>query len=125
MPDFDGLTKSRQDRTFFIQGPGATNLLAQVRSSFFFSRDITGGVAHGANSESFRSNSFTRSTQLSFSPDGTRLDADIDAFNPNRLPYGMIFHGVEAFFHILGGVFGGGSKTNPYNVAFRSSWECK
>ena len=54
------------------------------------------------------------------SADGTRLDADIDRFNPN--------HPITAPFHLLGEVlpnFIFGRQTNPYNVAYRSSWECK
>lgn len=106
----------QQDRVFFMQGQGATNLLAQVMASSIFRPDKFGGG-------SFRSNSFTRSTELTFSSEGRRLEVDIDAFNPNRL--GSFFpHGFEILAHALGRFLGGGRKTNPYNVAYRSSWEC-
>ena len=114
----------QQDRTFFIQGQGATNLLAQVRSSSIFSRDINNGGSHPGYEASYRQNTFLRSTQLSFSPDGRRLEADIDFFNPNRIPGGTILHLFEVITHSLGKVLGG-TRTNPYNVAYRSSWECK
>lgn len=112
----------QQDRTFFRAGPGATNLLAQVRSSNLFSRSN----GHKPNNpEGYRFVSLIRSPQLSFSTDGLRLDADIDFFNPNKIPFGSFLHGVEVFTHTLGRLLGGGSRTNPYNVAYRSSWECK
>lgn len=115
----------QQDRTFFIQGQGATNLQAQVRGSSIFSPDVFNGRSHPGYPDSHRQNSFFRSLQLSFSTDGTRFEADIDFFNPNRGFGAILLHGVEAFSHTLGRLFGGGSRTNPYNVAYRSSWECK
>jgi len=109
----------QQDRTFFRQGPGATNLQAQVRSSSIFSPDINRGGSHSGYSDSYRLNTFFRSTQLSFSPDGTRLEADIDIFNPNRGFFGAAFHFLgEILPHWLGG------RTNPYNVGNRRNWEC-
>jgi len=114
----------QQDRTFFRRGPGATNLLAQVRNSSIFSRDIGRGGLHGDYNESFRLKTFFRSTQLSFSPDGERLDADIDSFNPNRF-LTFIPHFFEVLSHLLGHLFGGGARTNPYNVGNRANWECK
>jgi len=114
----------QQDRTFFRQGPGATNLLAQVRNSSIFSPDSGGGLLHGSNTESFRLNSLRRSTQLSFTPDGAFLDADIDFFNPDRSPSSFLGHAYEVLSHFLGRIFGG-TRTSPYNVAYRASWECK
>jgi len=111
----------QQDRTFFRQGPGATNLLYQVRNSSIFSPGS--GSLHGAYSVSFRLNSSLRSTQLSFTPDGLRLDADIDVFNPNRFP-SALGHIFEVLAHIFGRFFGGGTRTNPYNVGSRKNWEC-
>lgn len=67
----------RQDRVFFIAGPGATNLSAQVSASRSFSPDLNQGRSHGAYNVSSRQNVFYRSLQLSFTPDGRRLD---DAF---------------------------------------------
>ena len=115
----------QQDRIRFIQGPGATNLLGQVRSSGLFRSDIFNGRSHPGYEDSYRRNSFFRSLQLSFEPStGTRFEADLDIFNPNRAATGIL-HFFEGLTHFLGGIFGGGSRTNPYNVAYRSSWECK
>ncbi len=88
----------QQDRTFFVAGAGATNLLVQVQASNPFSRD-TGdghGAYHGAYSESYRRNVFSKSLQLSFTRDSKYLDADIDRFSPlafDRLSHvGKMFH---------------------------------
>jgi len=111
----------QQDRTFFKQGPGATDLLAVVRSSSIFSPSN----GHPPNNPiGFRSNSFFRSTQLSFSSLGMTLDADIDFFNPGRNALSFIGHAYEVVAHFLGRIFGG-TRSNPYNVAYRTSWECK
>jgi hypothetical protein len=109
------------DRTFFVAGAGATNLLVQVQASNSFSRDIGGG--HGAYSESYRRNVFSKSLQLSFTPDGKYLDADIDIYNPNLkggYVFGLVLHGVEVLANKMTG-----KPTDPYEVAFRSNWECK
>ena len=111
----------QQDRTFFKQGPGATNLLAQVRNSSIFSRGS--GALHGEYNVSYRLNSSLISTQLSFTSDGLRLDADIDIFNPNRFP-SALGHIFEVLAHVFGRFFGGGTRTNPYNVGSRKNWEC-
>lgn len=82
------------DRTIFVAGAGATNLLVQVQASNPFSRDT--GDGHGAYSESYRRNVFSKSLQLSFTRDGKYLDADIDRFSPlavDRLSHvGKMFH---------------------------------
>jgi hypothetical protein len=111
----------RQDRVFFAAAVGAINLFAQVISSSVFRR------SNGHEPDypiGFRFNSLTRSLQLSFSRDGRRIDADVDYFNPNRGVGGTIGHWYEVVSHILGNIFGG-TKSNPYNTRYRSSWECK
>ncbi len=118
----------QQDRVFFIAGPGATNLAAQVKASSSFSPDINEGRSHPGYEDSHRQNVFFRSLQLSFTPEGNRLDADLDTFNPNMQgggPVGWVLHGLSVFSNRVSNFFGGSGKTNPYNVAYRSSWECK
>ncbi|HEY6660206.1 MAG TPA: RHS repeat-associated core domain-containing protein, partial [Pyrinomonadaceae bacterium] len=118
----------QQDRVFFIAGPGATNLSQQVAASSSFSPDINKGRDHPGYEDSSRQNVFFRSLQLSFSPEGNRLDADLDTFNPNWNgggPVGFVLHGLSVFSNKVSHFFGAGGKTNPYNVAYRSSWECK
>ena len=118
----------QQDRVFFIAGPGATNLSAQVAASRSFSPDINGGRSHPGYEVSSRQNVFFRSLQLSFTPQGDRFDADLDTFNPNMNgggPLGFVLHGLSVFSNRVSDFFGGSGKTNPYNVAYRSSWECK
>ena len=114
----------QQERVFFVAGPGATELLGQVSVSRNFAPDINRGRSHAGYESSFRQSVFHRSLQLSFSPDGRRLDADLDSFNPNKLPFGFLSHAIEVFGHKLGKL-NGAKGTNPYNVAYRSSWECK
>ena len=111
----------RQDRVFFIQGPGATNLLGQVNGNRTLFSQSNG---HPGYPEGFRQNVTFNSLQLSFSTDGSRLDADIDIGRPGSFPFGFITHGLEYVAHKIGNILGGGNKTNPYNVAYRSSWEC-
>ena len=124
LPPHD-VTSAEAAFPYQIAGPGATNLLEQVRGSRSFSPDINRGSAHGSFNVTFRQNVVQRSLQLSFTPDGRRLDADIDFFNPNKIPGEIAGHIFEVFSHKLSRLFGAGGKTNPYNVAYRSSWECK
>ncbi len=114
----------QQDRVFFVAGPGATNLVGDVIRSgrFTFSRNRPG--EHGAYTEGYRQG-FSPSLQLSFTPQGTRFEADLDSFNPSAGFFGFLGHGVEYLLHNIGRRLGGSGKTNPYNVSFRSSWECK
>ena len=117
----------KQERVFFKAGPGATPLLAQVSVSRNFAPDIDPfkKLEHPGHENSYRQSVFHRSLQLSFNSDGTSLDADLDSFNPNLMPFGTLFHIAEvAFGHKIGKKLGSG-LTNPYNVAYRSSWECK
>lgn len=118
----------QQDRVFFIAGPGATNLADQVKASSSFSPDANDGKSHPGYEDSHRQNVFFRSLQLSFTPQGNRLDADLDAFNLNlNSSYGIgsALHVLSVFSNKVSKFFGGSGKTNPYNVAYRSSWECK
>jgi hypothetical protein len=114
----------QHERVFFKAGPDATNLLAQVRSSSSFGVDINRGREHGAYNQSYRQNSFHVSLQLSFTPDGSKLDADLDSFNPNRGFFGLLFHGSEVIGHKIGRLFGG-RGTDPAAIGKRSNWECK
>ena len=113
----------QQDRTFFVAGPGASNLVAQVRSTGRFTAGSNPRSEHGDYTDSFRQGTHP-SLQLSFTTNGRRLDADLDSFNPSS-GAGIIGHIGEVFLHNVGRYLGGSGKTNPYNVAFRSSWECK
>jgi hypothetical protein len=116
----------RQDRVFFIAGPGATNLLDQVSVSRGFSLDLNRGGAHGEYNQSYRDYAFYRSLQLSFVPAGDRLDADLDPFNLNFPGVPFVLHFLSVFSNrISRKIFHGSGLTNPYNVAYRSSWECK
>ena len=115
----------QQDRVFFVAGPGASNLVAQANASGRFTPGTNPRSEHGDYTSSFRQG-LSPSLQLSFTPDGRRLDADLDSFNPSAGPFGLLGHIGEVFLlHTASRFFGGGGKTNPYNVAFRSSWECK
>ncbi|HRH40082.1 MAG TPA: RHS repeat-associated core domain-containing protein [Pyrinomonadaceae bacterium] len=117
----------QQDRTFFVAGSGASNLVNQVKSSGTFAFDINKGQNHPGYEDSWRHNPFSNSLQMSFDPGtGRKLEADIDLFNPNRTPWASVLHVLtEVVPHTLGKYLGGGTQTNPYSVAFRSSWECK
>ena len=113
----------RQDRVFFVAGSGSTNLLGQVRVSPNFTQEPAilarlGG--HGEYDTSFRQNVFYRSLQMSFTSDGRRLEADLDVFNPLNVAGFFLHNGLEVIPHKING-----GKTNPYLVAYRSSWECK
>ena len=110
----------QQDRTFFkFVGVGLPTLLSQVQASGF-RRDIGGGREHPGYEDSYRQNREFISLQMSFNPsDGTRLEADLDIFNPN-FPNPSILGGL---FHLFEVEFGG--TTNPYNVAQRDGWECR
>jgi len=130
--DWSGTERGRgieQDRVFFIAGPGATNLFDQVKApGSGFTIDINRGRDHGIYRESYRQDVFFRSLQLSFTPQGTRLDADLDTFNPNfnsSYVIGSGLHLASVFSNMVSNFFHGSGKTNPYNVAYRSAWECK
>jgi hypothetical protein len=113
----------KQDRTFFSAAAGAVNLLGQVENSKSFSPDIGKGGEHQAYNASFRQSVLHRSLQLSFTPDGSKLDADVDIFNPNLqggFGIGTIFHIVEVASNKLGK-----KLTDPHSVAFKYNWECK
>ena len=113
--DWDKDKGIQQDRVFFKQGVGATSLLSLVDSSKLISK----------RGPSYRSNTLTRSTEFTFSDEGRKLEIDIDIINPySAIPIGGILHFFELVAHEIGGLYGGG-KTNPYNVAYKSSWECK
>ncbi|HJP91178.1 MAG TPA: RHS repeat-associated core domain-containing protein [Pyrinomonadaceae bacterium] len=114
----------QHERVFFKADPGATNLLGQVRSSSSFAEDINHGGEHGAYDQSYRQNSFHVSLQLSFIPEGTKLDADLDSFNPNRGAFGIFFHVSEVFGHKLGRLFGA-EGTDSVAIGKRRNWECK
>jgi RHS repeat-associated protein len=114
----------QQDRVFFVAGPGASNLVAQANASGRFSRGTNPRREHGDYTESFRQG-LHPSLQLSFTPDGRRLDADLDSFNPSAGPFGLLGHIGEILLHTASRFFGGSGRTNPNNVAFKSSWECK
>ena len=114
----------QQDRVFFVAGPGASNLVGQANASGRFTRSTNPRREHGDYTESFRQG-LHPSLQLSFTPDGRRLDADLDSFNPSAGPFGLLGHIGEILLHTVSRFFGGGGRTNPNNVAFKSSWECK
>ena len=115
----------QQDRVFFVAGPGASNLVGQASASGRFTPGTNPRSEHGDYTSSFRQG-LHPSLQLSFTPDGRRLDADLDSFNPTAGPFGLLGHIAEVgLFHTASRFFGGSGRTNPYNVAFRSSWECK
>jgi RHS repeat-associated protein len=128
--DWDTDRGIHQDRVFFIRekNVGATRLLEQVQNASNFEFDIgtwLGFAEHANYTESYRQTVFFRSLQMSFTPNGRRLDADLDMFNPNvpsgGLLLGLLLHfGVE---YIPNKITGG--KTNPMNVAYRNSWECE
>ena len=108
-----------------MAGPGASNLVSQVNATGRFTPGTNPRSEHGDYTSSFRQG-LHPSLQLSFSPDGRRLDADLDSFNPSAGPIGLIGHLAEVgILHTGSRFFGGSGQTNPYNVAFRSSWECK
>jgi RHS repeat-associated protein len=130
--DWTGTERGRginQDRVFFIAGPGATNLFDTVKAAGSgFTEDINKGKDHGIYRSSYRQDVFYKSLQLSFTPQGTRLDADLDFFNPNLNSshlIGTALHGLSVFSNMVSSFFKGSGLTNPYNVAYRSSWECK
>jgi hypothetical protein len=112
----------QRDRVFFIAGPGASNLVGQVRATGRFNQGTNPRSEHGDYTESYRGG-FHPSLQLSFTPEGTRLDADLDSFNPSRGLFGLLFHGAEVVSHFIGRAFGS-RTTNPLAVGSRSNWEC-
>ena len=115
----------QQDRVFFVAGPGASNLVAQAAATGRFTNGTNPRFEHGDYTNSFRQG-LHPSLQLSFTSDGRRLDADLDSFNPSAGPIGFLGHlGEVLLLHTASRTFGGSGSTNPYNVAFRSSWECK
>jgi RHS repeat-associated protein len=114
----------QQDRVFWVAGPGASDLVGQVNATGRFTHGTNPRSEHGDYTESYRQGTH-RSLQLSFTTNGRRLDADLDSFNPTSGIFGFLGHAAEYFLHNTSKFFGGSGKTNPYNVAFRSSWECK
>ena len=111
-----------QDRVHFIAGQGATNLKQQVSGN---SRLFHPAAGHEGYPDSWKQNVSTRTGQFSFSPDGRKMEVDIDFGGWGSSFGGSFLHGVEVLEHFFGHIIGGGSKTNPYNVAYRSAWECK
>ena len=112
----------KHDRVFFIAGPGASNLVAQVRATGMFNHGHNPRFEHGDYSDSFRAG-LHPSLQLSFTPEGDRLDADLDSFNPSRGLFGLIGHISEVLGHKLGALFGG-QGTDPVAIGNRRNWEC-
>jgi hypothetical protein len=116
----------RQDR-IFLTNADQFYITAIVHGSKF-SCDIGGGGSHPGYPDSHRHNVFHKSLQLSFSHNRIKgLEADVDIFNPNPkggYGLGLLLHSFEVLLHTLGRTFGGSGRTNPYNVAFRSNWEC-
>lgn len=112
----------KHDRVFFIAGPGASNLVGQVRSTGMFNHGTNPRREHGDYTDSFRAG-FHPSLQLSFTTDGMRLDADLDSFNPSRGLFGLILHGAEVTGHQIGHLFGG-QGTDPVAIGNRRNWEC-
>lgn len=114
----------QQDRVFFVAGPGASNLVAQVTATGRFKHGKNPKSEHGDYVESYRQGTHP-SLQLSFTTAGDKLDADLDSFNPKGGAFSWLGHAVEYVLHNVGRRLGGSGLTNPYNVAFRSGWECK
>jgi hypothetical protein len=112
----------KHDRVFFIAGPGASNLVAQVRATGMFNHGHNPRSEHGDYSDSFRAG-LHPSLQLSFTPEGDRLDADLDSFNPSRGLFGLVGHISEVLGHKLGSLFGG-QGTDPVAIGNRRNWEC-
>lgn len=112
----------QQDRVHFIAGPGATNLKQQVAGN---TRLFNPAHGHPGYPDSWKQDVTVKSAQISFSPDGRQMEVDIDFGGFGTNVAGTILHSVEWLSHQLGHFIGGGSKTNPYNVAYRASWECK
>ena len=114
----------QQGRVFFKAGPGATNLVSQAVATGRFTHGHNLNIEHPGYPESYRGG-FHPSLQLSFSSDGQNLDADLDSFNPSSILGAILHIGLEIIPHKLGSTIYGTKGTNPYNVAYRSSWECK
>jgi RHS repeat-associated protein len=114
----------QQDRVFFVAGPGSSNLVAQVTATGRFTHGKNPTFEHGDYTESYRQGTHP-SLQLSFTTEGNKLDADLDSFNKSGGVFSWLGHATEYFLHNVGRRLGGSGQTNPYNVAFRSSWECK
>lgn len=112
----------QQDRVHFVAGQGATNLRQQVAGN---TRLFHSAPGHEGYPDSWKQNVTTRSAQISFSPDGRKMEVDIDFGGSGTNFLGTTIHVFEWLAHQFGHFIGGGSKTNPYNVAYRSSWECK
>jgi RHS repeat-associated protein len=112
----------KHERVFFVAGPGASNLMGQVRATGMFNHGTNPRREHGDYTDSFRAG-LHPSLQLSFTPDGTRLDADLDSFNPSRGLFALVLHGAEVTGHQIGHLFGG-QGTDPVAIGNRKNWEC-